>query len=189
MGDGTQGVEDTGWIKAGWMQTYTGGQFYPLAPHVQDINIVDIAHALSLQCRYNGHVRRFYSVAEHCIHLSRFVPPEYALWALLHDATEAYVGDMVRPLKISMPDFCAAEDRVMEAIAERYGLDTAVMPQVVKDADTRILVDEKRALMSTSPAAWTVDGMEGIGVKIEAWQPRVAEHWYLARFAELTVGA
>jgi hypothetical protein len=84
-----------------WMQTFTGRAFYPLDPRPEDIDPVDIAHALSLICRYGGHSSRFYSVAEHCVLMSHAVAPEHALWALLHDATEAYLGDMIRPLKRS----------------------------------------------------------------------------------------
>lgn len=124
------------WHRGNFMQSYTGKKFYSLDPRPEDIDIVDIAHALSMQCRYNGHYRRFYSVAEHCVLLSKLFTAEYALWALLHDETEAYVGDMVRPLKAHLPDYCAAEDRVMIAIAERFGLESAVMPPEVVAADT-----------------------------------------------------
>jgi hypothetical protein len=105
-----------------WMQTYTGRAFWPLAPQADDIDPADIAHALSMLCRYGGHVERFYSVAEHCVLMSYAVPPGYALWALLHDATEAYMGDMVRPLKRSMPEYQAAEARLSAVICDRFGL-------------------------------------------------------------------
>src|SRR5690349_19702773 len=110
------------WERGSWMQTFTGRRFYPLDPKVEDIDPTDIAHALSLICRYGGHVTRFYSVAEHCVLLSHAVSPENALWALLHDATEAYVGDMVRPLKQHMPAYRDVEDRLMLVIADRFGL-------------------------------------------------------------------
>ncbi|MDO4254358.1 MAG: hypothetical protein Q4C81_04310 [Kocuria sp.] len=100
------------WQRGNWMQTYTGRRFYPLDSRPEDVDVVDVAHALSMQCRYNGHVRLFMSVAEHCVLVSRLVPSEHALWGLLHDATEAYVGDMVRPLKLHMPEYRAVEDRV-----------------------------------------------------------------------------
>lgn len=124
------------------------------------------------------------SVAEHCVLVSRVVAPEHALWGLLHDATEAYVGDMVRPLKVHMPAYRAAEDRVMDAIATRYGL-VGPMPSEVKEADTRLLLDERDALLGPSPARWDVDG-EPFGVRIEAWSPERAEAAYLSRFSELT---
>ena len=86
-------------VDRAWIQTYTGGKFHLLAPRQEEINIVDIAHALSMMCRFTGHVRRFYSVSEHSWHASYLVPKQDALWALLHDASEAYMADMNRPLK------------------------------------------------------------------------------------------
>jgi len=173
------------WTRGDWMQTFTGRQFYPMDPHPNDVDPLDIAHALSLLCRYNGHVTRFYSVAEHCILMSRAVAPDHALWALLHDATEAYVGDMIRPLKRSMPDYRAAEDQVMRAIAARFGIADA-MPAEVHEADSRILLTERDALMRPSGHAWGIDGLEPLPVEIIGWPPRVAEREYLARLAELT---
>lgn len=167
------------------MQTFTGRQFYPMDPRAEEIEPVDIAHALSLICRYGGHVKRFYSVAEHCVLMSEEVPAEHALWALLHDATEAYVGDMVRPLKRQLPDYCAAEDRVMVSVAERFGLASAEMPPEVKDADNRILLTERDALMPNTRYSWAQDGMTPLPVTVSGWQPREAEARYLARLADL----
>jgi hypothetical protein len=172
------------WQRGHWMQTFTGRQFYPLDPRPEDIDIIDIAHALSMQCRYNGHVQRFMSVAEHCVLMSRVVAPEHALWALLHDATEAYVGDMIRPLKLHMPEYRAVEDRVMLAIAAAFDIDPD-MPPEVKIADSRILLDERAALLGTPPGNWNVDG-EPFGIEIPAWDPQAAEAQYLQRFAVLT---
>lgn len=176
------------WHRGDWMQTFTGRQFYPMDPKADDIDPRDIAHALSMLCRYNGHVDRFYSVAEHCVLMSSAMPtPDLALWALLHDATEAYVGDMIRPLKVSMPAYREAEDRVMAAIVERFDLPSVTMPPAVKDADSRILLSERDALMgSKAPARWGQDGMEPLPVKVEGWSPLVAESRYLKRLEELT---
>jgi hypothetical protein len=92
-----------------WIQTYSGRQFWPLDPRVEDVHLEDIAHALSNVCRYTGHVREFYSVAEHSVHVSWSCEPEDALWGLLHDASEAYLADMARPVKQNMPVYVAAE--------------------------------------------------------------------------------
>jgi hypothetical protein len=168
-----------------WMQTFTGRAFYPLAPNVNDVDPVDIAHALSLLCRYGGHVSRFYSVAEHCVLMSYAVAPEHALWALLHDATEAYMGDMIRPLKAAMPAYQAAEDRLMVVICDRFGLDHTC-PVEVKEADNRILHDERDALMAPPPLPWAaVEDVPPLGVKVEGWGPAEAERRYLARLHEL----
>jgi hypothetical protein len=168
-----------------WMQTFTGRAFYPLDPRPEDIDPVDIGHALSLICRYGGHVKRFYSVAEHCALMSHAVAPENALWALLHDATEAYVGDMVRPLKRSMPAYRAAEDHLMGVICERFDLPTAC-PAEVKVADTRILHDERDALMAPSRRPWTsLNDFKPLGVCVVGLAPAAAEAWFLDRLGEL----
>lgn len=175
------------WSRGSWMQTYTGRQFYPLAAEPEDIDPVDIAHALSLICRYGGHVNRFYSVAEHCVLLSQHVPAGYALWALLHDATEAYVGDMVRPLKQHMPAYCDVEDRLMTVIARRFGLYGAAIPDVVRDADSRILLDERAVLMSAPPQPWGQDELEPLGVEVVGHDPRSAESLFLWQLDQLGV--
>ena len=77
-----------------WMQTYTGERFWPLDPRIEDIHIRDISMALGKLCRYGGHTIFFYSVAEHSVLVSEYVPEEYALWGLLHDASEAYLSDI-----------------------------------------------------------------------------------------------
>jgi hypothetical protein len=174
------------WMRGDWMQTFTGLAFYPMDPRVEDIRIQDIAHSLGMICRYGGHVKRFYSVAEHCVLMSQAVAPENALWALLHDATEAYVGDMVRPLKHQLPEYMAAEDRIMGLIATRFGL-TGSMPAEVKEADNRILLNERAALLGPRPQAWhrAIEALDPLPVVIRGWSPRTAESEYIARWAEL----
>ena len=176
-----------------WMQTYTGRKFWPLDPREEDIDPADIAHALSLICRFGGHARRFYSVAEHCVLLSYAVAPEHALWALLHDAAEAYVGDMVRPLKRSMPDYRDAEDAVLMSIALRFGLPWDVknphrFPAEVADADNRILRNERGALLTPTGHYWPTDDLEPLPIQIVGWQPEFAEVCYLDRLLELLDG-
>jgi hypothetical protein len=173
------------------MQTYTGRAFYPLDAKAEDIDAIDIAHGISMQCRYNGHVSRFYSVAEHCVLVSEFLEESGesandALYGLLHDGTESYVGDMVRPLKKHIPAFSLAEDGVMIAIAERFGLDSPLMPESVRNADNRILLDERAELLGTPPHAWAVEDLTPLGVKISGWDPFVAKEMYLLRLEELT---
>lgn len=168
-----------------WMQTFSGEPFYPLEAHPDDIRIEDIAHALGMVCRYAGHCLRFYSVAEHSVLMSRAVDPEHALWALLHDATEAYIGDMVRPLKHEIPDYMAAEDRLWLAIAEKFGL-AGPMPDQVKEFDTRIVVDEKMQIMAPSRLPWAVEDYTPLGVTIVGWYPQRATQAFLDRFHMLT---
>lgn len=172
-----------------WMQTFTGRAFYPMDPHAEDIDPVDIAHALSLICRYGGHSKVFYSVAEHCVLMSYAVASENALWALLHDATEAYVGDMVRPLKQMMPAYREAEDRLSDVIADSFGI-SRICPGEVKLADLRILHDERDALMSDSPHSWgSLAGIKPLGVQVVGWAPDYAERQYLDRLRHLHAGS
>lgn len=176
---------DDGWVRGDWMQTNSGRRFYPLDPRPADVDREDIAHALSLLCRYGGHVDRFYSVAEHSILMSNAVEPEHALAALLHDATEAYVVDVPRPLKRVLDGYREIEQRVWYAIAVRYGLDLT-LPGPVKVADNRILLTERAALMR-SAERWAVDDeYTALPVTITGWSPPDAERYFLDRLEELT---
>lgn len=187
----TRAEEGLHFTRGDWMQTYTGRRFYPLDPQPEDVDPADIAHALSMVCRYGGHVHRFYSVAEHCVHLSHAVAPEHALWALLHDATEAYVGDMVRPLKRHIGQYQLIEARLRFIIAERFalpprsGLMKGQMPDEVKDADNRILLDERAALMPNTAHSWGVDHLDPLGIDIWGWHPEQAERRYAERLRDL----
>jgi len=165
-----------------WMQTFTGRRFWPLDPAPGDIFIEDIAHALSRLCRYNGHCLRFYSVAEHSVHLARHVSRASALWALLHDASEAYLADIPRPLKAHLPGYAEMERRVMAAVAQRFALPPE-MPEEVKRADDRIIGDE-RANLSQCEARWTVHH-EPLGISLFYWGPERAEAEFLTLFREL----
>jgi hypothetical protein len=136
-----------------WMQTYTGRQFWPLDPRPEEVFIEDIAHALSMLCRFGGHCLRYYSVAEHSIYVSRLLPPEVALVGLLHDATEAYVADVPRPLKRFIPGYKEVEEAVWLAVARRFGLPSAV-PVEVKSADNAALATEAIQVMASPPSPW-----------------------------------
>ena len=170
----------------GWLQTATGRAFWPLAPRPQDIDIVDIAHALANQCRYAGHCRKFYSVAEHSVHVARHLPPEFKLWGLLHDASEAYLVDIPRPIKPALTNYRALEDRVMAAVAEAFGL-AGEMPAEVKRADNAILADEAAQLMGNPPKAWGLTEAP-LGVTVRCWSPRRARASFLTAFAEYKIG-
>lgn len=170
-----------------WIQTFTGKAFYPLNPDPKKIDIVDIAHSLSMQCRYNGHTLRFYSVAEHCVTLSYAVDDVNALWALLHDASEAYLSDVPRPIKHLLTGYAEAERRLEDMIFTHFGLSGPV-PAQVKDFDFRILNDERADLMATCEREWEPMGeplylptFDGWG-----WDWRTARQAFLDRFRELT---
>lgn len=149
-----------------WMQTHSGKMFYPTDPREEDIDIEDIAHALSHICRFAGHCNTFYSVAEHSVRVadevhrqSRGVPARdvcaLVLHGLLHDAAEAYLVDIPRPLKMAPGlEYYRAYERTLErVIFRRFGLPDEI-PAVVKQADQRLLVTEGRDLLGPHPAPW-----------------------------------
>jgi hypothetical protein len=166
-----------------WIQTFTGRQFWPLDPRPEDVCIEDIAHALSMKCRYSGHSKIFYSVAEHSVHVSHYLPDGLKLWGLLHDSGEAYLPDVPRPIKPFLTGFKGMEDAIMLAVCERYGL-CLQEPSMVKRVDTAILADEMAQIMGPPPADWYLP--EGaLGVTIEGWLPERAEKEFLKRFERL----
>jgi 5'-deoxynucleotidase YfbR-like HD superfamily hydrolase len=173
-----------------WMQTFGGRQFWPLDPRPEDVELEDIAHALANICRFGGHCREFYSVAQHSVLVSRVCPMEDALGGLLHDAAEAYVGDMIRPLKRMLDAYASAEVTVARAIGLRFGLDWLgdqglPAPKSVKLGDEILLATEARDLMSAPPEPWVL-GAEPMAERIVPLPPREAEALFLARFAELS---
>lgn len=166
-----------------WMQTYSGSQFWPLDPRPEEIEIEDIAHALSNTCRFAGHCERFYSVAEHSVYVSRMVPPHMRLMGLLHDASETYVVDVPRPLKPSLVGYKEIENKVWEAIAARFGL-SSVMPPEIKVADNAVLLAERDQIMKPEAAPWCLDGTPA-PVTIECLSPQDAELLFLREFGRL----
>jgi len=126
-------------------QTHSGKMIDLLNPDPYLIDINDIAHALANICRFNGHCREFYSVANHSLLVSLNVPPADALAGLMHDATEAYCGDMIAPLKAAMPAYKDVEAGLWDAIAWRYRLPDE-LPASVKRADKVLLATEQRDL-------------------------------------------
>ncbi len=171
--------------KGNWMQTYTGRMFWPLDPRADEVDIEDIAHSLSMQGRFAGHANHWYSIAEHSVYVSRYVPREHALAALLHDATEAYVVDVPRPVKPALTNYREIEDRVWVAIAERFGLPAELDPSI-KVADNMVLLAEQRDLLKPPPAPWKVPGVPAPGLRIAAVPQPKAKKWFLDRFEELT---
>ncbi len=167
-----------------WIQTYTGRKFYPLDPRAEDIDIQDIAHSLAMQCRFNGHCREFYSVAEHSVRVSRILPAELQLAGLLHDAAEAYVSDLPRPVKAQLPAFSAAEDRLLEVIFRKFRVTWPVADEVWL-ADNTLLVTEGRDLMHAPPEPWGIDGTP-LKERIVPVTAAEAERMFLDRFVALT---
>jgi uncharacterized protein len=124
-----------------YIYTLSGKIFDYRYTEIESIDINDVAHSLAMKCRFNGQIKRFYSVAEHCIIMSRVCSEENALWALLHDATEAYVADLPSPLKRLLPDYIEIEDNIMRVICDKYDLPYE-MPDEVKKLDYLMLIRE-----------------------------------------------
>ncbi|MEH6564614.1 MAG: phosphohydrolase [Halopseudomonas sp.] len=168
-----------------WILTHTGIKFDLLEPTADMIHPRDIAHALSQLCRFNGHTHKHYSVAEHSIRVAQIVPVQYQLVALLHDATEAYVGDMVRPLKQVMPEFRTVEKRIWQAICERFDL-PEILPTSVHAADMTLLATERRDLMPEHPGQWDcLQGVTPLTARIVPCNAVTAEVQFLTLLMEL----
>lgn len=180
---------DKGFDKeAAWIQTHSGRRFNPTNPYVDAIVIQDIAHALSMQCRFSGHCKKFYSVAQHSVLVSYICDSKDALWGLLHDASEAYLVDVPRPLKRSgkFEAYIEFEAKMQEAICRRFGLPLQEPPSV-KKADAVLLTTEARDLMSPLHPDW-VQAVEPLPFLIEAWDHDKAKDMFMKRFFELTTG-
>ena len=173
--------------KGDWLQTYLGIQFWPLDPRPEEIDIRDIAHSLSLMCRFAGHTRCFYSVAQHSCLVSDFlILEDLALCGLLHDASEAYLVDLPRPIKNNTQlgeCYAIVEKRNMECIAKKFQLENIIYP-AVENADNVLLATEARDLMGPHPAAWECLP-EPLKEIIEPWSPAKAEWEFLTRYNRL----
>jgi hypothetical protein len=171
-------------FRGNWMQTYTGRQFFPFKPLENEFAIEDIAHQLSLICRFTGAVREHYSVGQHSILVSQLVPDEFALAGLLHDASEAYTNDMGSPQKAGLPDFREMEDAIQEAICHYFNVPWP-LPEAVKVADQIAVACEARDLMANAPTLWKLPRKPIIGVRVVPLQPREVEQLFLDRYREL----
>lgn len=171
-----------------WGTTFSGAKYWPEDPRAGDFRIADIAHALANQCRFGGHCREFYSVAQHSVIVSNICALRDAMWGLLHDASEAYLVDVPRPVKYSrgMERYTEIERAFMAAICEQFGLG-AEMPTSVHWADEALLALEARHLMPEEAVReWTLSCTDDTGLLgIVPWSPAVAEREFLTRFAQL----
>lgn len=170
-------------VEEGWIEIYPGTQFHFGHPLPGEIAVKAIAHSLSRLCRYNGHTTRHYSVAEHACHLSDWVlceggSPLEAFTALHHDDAEYIIGDLPKPIKVTMPEFVALETIMDKAIAKEFET-IYPFPAHIKEGDVRIIKDERDAVMMPSPHSWGVDGLEKIGVNF--WNILGRWPWYVKR--------
>ena len=139
--------------------SYAGDYVDLCEPKPQHLKIEVFAHALSNLCRFNGHCRTFYSVARHSILVSHIVEqdlgmPGYALEGLMHDASEAFLGDVTTLLKPLLPTYKPIERNFARAIRDTFGL--AHVPEILKKADLRALKSERAALLPPTTRDWVV---------------------------------
>lgn len=173
-----------------WITTYTGRQFFPMAPVAHDIDIDDIAHQLAGMNRWLGATRQPYSIAQHSVHVSELVPPCDALWALLHDASEAYLVDIPTHIKRlpQMDAYRAAEAHLQRLIYHRFGL-YGHEPASVKAADGALAVAEAQDLLSHIPGYWPEAIRNRTAPRapfgIDVWPAVQAEREFLTRFYTL----
>ncbi|WP_406698585.1 phosphohydrolase [Singulisphaera sp. Ch08] len=193
-----------------WIQTRSGVKFHLLDPRPKDFVISDIAHALANTCRFAGHVSKFYSVAEHSVRVARFVaertdyrpkwpefgatirpsprilrPGDYVYAALMHDASESYLGDVPRPIK-HLPEFAIyreTEDYLMLCLAVVFRFENP-LPAIVKVADNTLMATEARDLMWPVTKNWHLkyDLLPG---RIRPWSPRKAKREFLSLFYKI----
>jgi hypothetical protein len=185
--------------KGDWQQMYTGRAVWPTDPRRDDVDIRDIAHALSQQCRFGGHTRWHYSVAQHSLLVLQLLEYDtfydaYAVQvsaedrsrerpgndiviqrtALLHDASEAYLVDIPRPLKVSLPDYKAYEEKWEEVLADAFGLEYP-MPATIRFADNMVLALEREALFSAPPRPWAALPVPPIDIRALIKRRRMEE--------------
>jgi hypothetical protein len=174
--------------------TASGKYFDFNDPQPETIDIEDIATALSRICRFTGHTEEFYSVAQHSVLVSQLVPREHALAGLLHDAAEAYLGDVSSPLKQMLPDYKAIEHRVEAAVFAAFGIEFPLDP-CIKQADLKMLVTERRDLMpypsysyhGIDKAAWYwTESIEACPGYVFAESSEDARNRFLDRYDDLT---
>jgi len=176
-----------------WIQTRSGKAVDLLKPEPDTIDFRDIAYALSRLCRFTGHVRRHYSVAEHCVRVSAMLPPTIRLYGLLHDAHEAFIGDISTPVKLSLADMhgehvrCAIKELeapIIRAIYEAIGLDEPckLIRDAIKFADVTMLMTERRDLLGPSPHPWCdFEEVPPLSAAIDPWTAEEAERQFLAQ--------
>jgi len=178
--------------RGAWMQTASGRKFYLFDPRPEEIHLEDLQHHLGHLCRFTGATRHFYSVAQHATEMALRLeneghPLPILQWALLHDAAEAYLNDLARPVKqaVGLGTYRGAERRILEAVAQRFGL-PAELPAEVRLADARMLFTERRDLlapMQEPDEGWGMDLGEDIQPyeePVKPWGPLLAQTMFLS---------
>jgi len=165
-----------------WIRTHSGKRFHILRPHVDEIDIVDIAHGLSLLCRFTGQTKAFLSLAQHCCTVSDLLPVDLQLVGLLHDSSECWISDLNAPTKSILPQYKEIEYNIERVVSRKYGLQFP-FPSQVKHCDMVALVSEFRWFMKRNQD-WKSFPFKPLP-KYEAWDSRRAEREFLKRFRRL----
>ena len=157
-----------------------------LKPEEYQYDIEEIATALSNLCRYTGHVNRFYSVAEHSVLVSRIVPDNLALTGLLHDSSEAFLGDVSSPLKKLLPEYKKIEENVEKAIANHFGIKFPYPPEI-KEADKRMYWQERQSIADNGvrDKLWHQDLRATRKVEAKGMAPHMAKRMFMSRYNEI----
>ena len=170
--------------KGSWFQTYTGIAFHPFDPAPDQISIVDIAHQLSMTCRFNGACQEFYSVAQHSVFVSEIVPRQHALQGLLHDASEAYISDIVSPAKRHLEAYLKTEESIQAVVFRKFGCDWPLHREV-EIADQIAFATEARDLIRHQPDSWGTCALP-LDREIRGMRPADARDLFLRRYRLLT---
>lgn len=170
-----------------WIQTYSGLQAHPLDLQPNEICIEDIAHALSNICRFTGHCKEFYSVAQHSVNVALYCHLPNGLWGLLHDASEAYICDIASPIKHSVPFtyYRKIEKNVMKAILKKFNLPLRE-PEEVKQIDHEMVILEAKQLGLYSHAWEKQWGKGKFNFILHSMPPCKAEQKFLSLFNYLS---
>jgi hypothetical protein len=167
------------------------GKFVNLAnPQADQLDMSDIASALGNICRFNGHTRRFYSVAEHSVHVARLLPDRrVALFGLLHDASEAYLGDVNPALKRLLPQYITLEEKFQDAICSKFarGVPSVFERRMIKLSDVHMLASEAADIMPSKGRGWRIlDEVRDLApVKLQYWSPPEATSMFMKTFITL----
>jgi hypothetical protein len=168
------------------VSTKSGRRVALLNPSPSQIVIGDIAHGLAHQCRFNGQTSKFYSVAQHSVLVASILPRELRLAGLLHDASEAYLGDVVQPLKDLLPEYQAIEENFCKVLGVRFGVDLQ-HNDAIRHADLIVLATERRDLMPMDMADWSsIAGITPMSRTIKPMTPEAASAQFMEMFFTLT---
>ncbi len=180
-------------MESGCIETFSGKMIYPLKPEENDIIIDDIAHSLSMQCRFNGHCKCFYSVAEHSVNTAKVAEmlfpniPQIVIFSLLHDASEAYLCDIPRPIKSSFTDYLDWEKRLSDVILNKfaYRIPSEKEEELILKADNIMLATESYELTFSKGADWGLSEQILNDIDLFCWTPEEAKKKFLQKFEKL----